>query len=206
MVGHVQQFKAPGVRERVAQMRAANQRGDAPERVTPVLSGLPSKAELLNEKAGNRSAPSPLPLDAAEADLCERLTNLLSHAPHRHREDAAVAPIELSDRIATAAEVVPEPADLPPLPELPEVDATTPTPALLAIRWVQRSKRERLKSALRYSTAWTVTLGVIAVTIVGATLLTLGPDTSSNIAAKASRHGAEAALAAIAKLWQLAGQ
>jgi hypothetical protein len=226
MVGQVQRLNADNVRVRVAQARAVKERGETPKRVTHELSGLPPKtavkaavnaaaksgarAPARQGKAALTSPPSPsppaLPLDAAEADLCERLQGLLSKAPRRCGEEAPSAQITFSDRIATAAEVVPEPAELPPLTELPALDPETTAPAVRSIKWVQRSRRERLKSALGYSVAWIVTLGVIAMTVVGVTVLTLGMDTSVKLAAKAGKQGAEAASTAVVTLKRIAGQ
>lgn len=102
------------------------------------------------------------------------------------------------------AELVPELPALPPLsalPELPAEDASTPAaPVMLTIKWVHRSRRERIKTALGYSGAWTVTLAVIAMTVVGATVLTLGADRSTALAGIAGKQGAEAAMSAAASL------
>ncbi len=75
-----------------------------------------------------------------------------------------------------------------------------------SIKWVKGARRERLKTALGYSAAWLITLAVIAVTVAGATVLTLGAEKSSDLAAKASQHGAQAASTAIAGLKLLIGQ
>lgn len=222
MVGQAQRLNADNVRVRVAQARAAKERGETPKRVTPELSGLPpragskavAKVAARKGKAAQSSPPStspsasppPLPLDAAEADLCERLTGLLSKAPRRSGEELPSAQITFSDRIATVAEIVPEPVALPPLARLPALDQETAAPAVRTIKWVQRSRRERLKTALGYSVAWTVTLGVIAMTVVGVTVLTLGMDTSAELAAKARKQGVEAASTAVVTLKRLAGQ
>lgn len=122
----------------------------------------------------------------------------MSKAPRRCCEEPPAALVEYSDRIATLAEVVPEPAELPPLPELPAADTATAAPTVHSIKWIQRSRRDRLKTALGYSAAWTVTIAVIAVTVGGATVLTLGAEKSADLAAKASKHGTDIATAAVA--------
>lgn len=122
--------------------------------------------------------------------------------PRRCRDEAPVAQVAYSDRIATVAEVVPEAPGLPPLAQLPVFEPATAAPVMLTIPWIHRPRRERLKSVLGQSAAWTVTLGVIAVTVAGATVLTLGADKSSSLAAVAGKQGVEAAAAAAATLKQ----
>ncbi len=194
MVGQVQRFDA--VSERVR--RATGERAGAQE-----------PDQQSSKRSRTKSAnplPPPLALNEAEADLCERLTGLLSKAPRRGCDEAPMARVEYSDRIATVAEVVPEPAALPPLPVLPELDLGASAPAMSSIKWVKGARRERLKSAVGYSAAWLITLAVIAVTVAGATVLTLGAEKSSDLAAKASQHGAQAASTAVATLRSLIGQ
>ena len=104
------------------------------------------------------------------------------------------------------AEVVPEPAELPPLRTLPTFDPATAAPTMHSIKWMQRSRRERLKTALGYSAAWTVTIAVIAVTVGGAIVLTLGAEKSADLAAKASKHSMDIATTAVAGLKLLIGK
>jgi hypothetical protein len=213
MVGQVQRFDADNVRARIAQARADRERGATQERITPQLRGLPSKAALKaaaktveRKSKASQTSPQPIPLDAAEADLCERLTGLLSKAPRRHGEEIPSAQIAFSDRIPTVAEVVPEPAELPTLTELPAFDQEAAAPVAGVVTWMQRSRKQRLKTALGYSLAWIVTLGVIAMTVIGVTVLTLGMDTSVKLATKAQQQSAEAASSAVIALKRLAGQ
>lgn len=191
MAGQVQQLSAVSPREGKALEKTAREGGNALER-----DRLARKRPSLTDAASRK--PPPLPLDEAEADLCKRLAGLMSKAPRRCCEEPPAALVEYSDRIATLAEVVPEPAELPPLPELPAADTATAAPTVHSIKWIQRSRRDRLKTALGYSAAWTVTIAVIAVTVGGATVLTLGAEKSADLAAKASKHGTDIATAAVA--------
>jgi hypothetical protein len=198
MVGQVQQPGAASARKRKALERADTESGHTFDGEAMELRQ--SKPNRLSKAEGAQNVPPPLPLDEAETELCERLASVLAKAPRRCSEAVPVTRVEISDRIATPAEVVPEPAELPPLVELPTLDTATGGPRLRSIKWVRQSRRARLKAALGYSAAWAVTMVVIAITVIGATLVTLGSAKSLELATIAWTHGAETASSVVALL------
>jgi hypothetical protein len=196
MAGQAQQLRAVSPRDGKAPANAVKERVGVSDR--------PGQKRPYARDA--TQLPPPLPLDDAEADLCERLKGLLATAPRRCGDEPPAARVEYSDRIATVAEVVPEPPELPPFTALPEVEAAMAAPAIQTIKWMHRSRRERFRSALGHSAAWSVTLAVIALTVAGATVMTLGAEKSSSLAAMAMKQGAQAASTAAATLKQLIKQ
>lgn len=63
---------------------------------------------------------------------------------------------------------------LPPVLATPPEEETAGMP-MFTVRWAHSRRRERLKSVVTQTAAWTVTGGVIAATIVCTAFLALGP-------------------------------
>lgn len=150
---------------------------------TPDLAKRTPRARAVQAKPVPAAAtPPPLPLDAAEADLCARLRGAMATPPKRVPL-VVTPPVEPGIKpAATPPEIVAEPHPLPPLIELPPSDAATGAPALRAIGWVQRSRRRKLSAAIRAAPAWLVTLAVIGGTLAGMLIMVLGTGRSLELA------------------------
>ena len=163
MVGHIQHVPAVSLRTRMAEVR-----------------------ERIDAKARNRPArQSSGPLTSEEAELYERLSPVLAKRPRRGMDtDADATPVNELDFTQSLAQAIhhsPLDDDLPlePPNRLPDVadDPANARPARVhAVNWLKRSKRARVKSALRYSAAWLITIAVIAATVGGGVVALLGVD------------------------------
>jgi hypothetical protein len=141
------------------------------------------------QTAGKPAAP---PLDPAEADLCARLTTVLSRPPdrgHRHVHDTLAQEgrdHELADRLARALRgPVQDIPDIPPAPGSGSFDMTDDAVAgarVKTITWLQRPARRSWRTAAKLATAWLVTLAIIIVTVATMMAAVLGWERSVEIA------------------------
>ena len=161
----------------------------------------------------NRSANNPkpklaqTPLSTAEAELFQRLQSALANPPRRkarddEREAANQHTVWDADNFGPTTLIhAPEPELLtdgaltPPqqLPEYSEEPTSLAKKPLRAILWKHRSRRARLRSALRNSAAWLVTLIVVVATIATAIVLVTGVEKSAQLAALGQYHAQQAA-------------
>ena len=163
MVGHTQHAPAVSLRTRMAEVR-----------------------ERIDAKSQNRPArQSSGPLTNEEAELYERLSPVLAKRPRRETDsDADVNSVDGPDFAQSLAQAIhhsPLDDDLPlarpnRLPDVADDPVNAGPTGVHAVDWLKRSKRARVKSALRYSAAWLITMAVIAATVGGGVVALLGVD------------------------------
>lgn len=141
------------------------------------------------------ATPSGAPLSDDEAELFARLAPLLAKRPRRKKPRArsaiAVDAIRLEDseltqRLARALyEPVSDRCELvAPPPLLPDVSGDEPSELSAlpqAAVWVQRSRRMRLRTALRTSAAWLTTVVIVALIVGGTSVALIGLEKSRHL-------------------------
>jgi hypothetical protein len=155
-----------------------------------------SRASARQARKSDTGQPRPAkpPLTSEESELLARLSPLLARQPRRgHRANEGSTPPPLPEVDLAHTLSLPTEPLLPPLPVLFDT-ASEPLPpgetTVRTVTWLLRSRRARLRNALRYAFAWIVTLAVVAGTIAIASVSLLGTERSGAIVREA---GAELA-------------